>query len=147
MKTIDYIETIKKTNDATYYKVAQLLEINHSTISRYRKKERYFDDETCLKVAELLEIDPAIVLADIHAERAKIRKTKDVWEKIATALRATAATAIIAVSTQGFLNDFNRLDKVNSANYTYYVKWILVQLISLLFSSLSVPANIRRSCA
>ncbi|MEE9445458.1 MAG: DUF3693 domain-containing protein, partial [Cocleimonas sp.] len=54
------------------------------------------DDETAIKVAELLGINPEIVLADIHAERAKIRKTKKVWEGIAKALRATATTAVIA---------------------------------------------------
>jgi len=95
MKTIDYIEMIHKMNDWSYYKIAQKLEITQSGMSKYRHGQRTFDDETCIKVGELLQKNPEIVLADIHAERAKVRKTKEVWQSIAKALRATTAAAVI----------------------------------------------------
>ena len=94
MKTNDYIETIQKMNGWSYYRIAQNLGIGQSTISHYKKGTRFFDDETAIKVAEYLDINPEIVLADIHAERAKVRKTKEVWQSIAKALRATTATVI-----------------------------------------------------
>lgn len=97
MKTNDYIESIYKMNDYSYYKIAQILEISQSGMSKYRKGTRFFDDQTAIKVAELLDINPEIVLADIHAERSKIRKTRKVWENIAKSLRASALLVIITV--------------------------------------------------
>ena len=116
MKTIDYIETIKKTNNVSYYRIAKMLDVNHSTISGYKNKRRFFDEDTSIKVAELLNINPAIVLADISAERAKKRKTKKIWESIAKTLRATTAllliTAIMTVS--------NNDNALNSTAYSMY---------------------------
>lgn len=83
-------------NNVTYYRIGKMLDITQSNISKYKNGTRFFDDETAIKVAELLGVNPEIVLADIHAERAKIRKTKEVWQGIAKALRATAAAVLVS---------------------------------------------------
>lgn len=100
MKTIDYLNLIQKTyhkdgKPASDYRAAELLEVAKQTISRYRKHSTTFDDVTALKAAELLSIDPALIFADMQAERAKNEDARRVWETIGATIRASAAAPVI----------------------------------------------------
>lgn len=79
------------------YALAPKLGLTKQMISRYRLKKEYFGDEMCLKVASILEIDPAIVLASIHAERAKTEAEKSAWTALFERLGGVAAAAVFGI--------------------------------------------------
>ena len=54
-------------------------------------------DAMALQIATLLDIDPAAVLASVHAERAKDPAVRKVWEKLAKTIRAAAAGVLIVL--------------------------------------------------
>ena len=89
--TIELLDALKlRHNLASDYKVAKFLDLSQQTISAYRLGRNFFDDSIAIRVAELLDLDPAFVLACVHAERAKKPEVKAVWEKIARAASAAA---------------------------------------------------------
>lgn len=78
--TVQYLDALKaKTGAGSDYALAPKLGVTRAAISNYRNGRSFFDDEMCLKVASLLEIKPFIVMADIHAERAKTEPEKSAW--------------------------------------------------------------------
>lgn len=97
--TNDFLNAVKaKTGAVSDYALAPKIGLTKQMISRYRLKKDYFSDEYCLKVAEILEIDPAIVIAAIHAERAKNESEKRVWTDIFERLGGVAAALVVSVS-------------------------------------------------
>jgi len=51
-----------------------------------------------MRVANVLGIDPAFVVASMHAQRAKRSEEKKLWERIATSMAGMAAAlAVIAL--------------------------------------------------
>lgn len=69
MKTLDYIEAVKKTaNIKSDYALAQLLGVPRQSISHW-KNGRTIGNRECFKVAEILGKNPADVVRDIEAER------------------------------------------------------------------------------
>ena len=96
MKTIDYADQIMRRYDlGTDYQLAKFMEMSMQTPRNWRRKGTTADDQTAIKMAALLEIDPAKVLADIHAERSKTPEEKSVWERIAKQFGQAAALALI----------------------------------------------------
>ena len=94
-----FLDAVKsKYGLASDYAVAKKLRISQPTVSRYRKKQGYLDDEVALRVAKALEIDAAYVLACAHAERAKGEEMRATWSRIAEKLGAVAATVFIGVA-------------------------------------------------
>ncbi len=101
-KTLDYIEAIKArykpdAGELSDYRVSKLLGIKPQSVSVYRTKGGTLDDTTALKVAELLDLDPAEVLANMHAERAKDEKVRKIWEALAEHLHSAAAGVMLAI--------------------------------------------------
>lgn len=104
MKTRDYLKkiTARKGKSFTQYGVWAAMKDygwGQSTARNYMKETSLPSDIHCLDIAEVLEIDPAIVLADVTAERAAGQGSKagEVWERIAKAMKNTAATFTVAV--------------------------------------------------
>lgn len=101
MKTVEFFDAIRaRYNLPSDYATAEKIGFTRQMISRYRGKDgEAFGDETALKVAELLNLDPAYVLACVHAERAKNLNVKTVWAQIAARLeKAPAALAAVIFS-------------------------------------------------
>lgn len=112
MKTIDYLELIKKTyrqNDKPLSdnKLSQLLNIGRSAIHGYRNHNKTFSDNVAIKVSELLQIDPRIVLTDMNierSERANHDESVTIWKSIKNHLEhATTAGIIAVILSCGFL--------------------------------------------
>ena len=81
--TLEFIEDVK----ARYclpsdYAIAKKLGVVKQSVSNYRNHKTTFDDMTALRVASLLEIEPSVVVASCHAERAKTPEEKTVWTTI-----------------------------------------------------------------
>lgn len=97
--TLDYVDAIKaKTGAASDYAVAKILDVKTQTISVWRNGKGGMSDETALKVASILDIEPFIVLAAVHAERAKTAPEKAAWESMFKRLGGMAAAVVLGVS-------------------------------------------------
>jgi hypothetical protein len=78
--TIEYLDAVKaRYGLPSDYALGKLLRIPHTTISGYRAKRRFFDDDTALTIATALEVNPMEVIAAANAERAKTPEQKARW--------------------------------------------------------------------
>lgn len=102
--TIEFLNAIKAKYEITSnYGLARKLDQTDTDIARWMKGKNTLGDEAALKVAEHLDLDPAYVLACVHAERAKSEPEKAIWQRMAnmaTEHRAIAASllAVVAVA-------------------------------------------------
>lgn len=97
--TIAFIDAIKtKRGGISDYQLAKVLGVSQQTVSRYRVGKDFLGDSTAIRVAELLEIDSGIVIAAVHAERAKTDAEKAAWKAILEKLGGIAAALFISVS-------------------------------------------------
>jgi len=97
--TADFIEALKaKHGLKSNYAVAKFLNQTDTAVARWSKGHVTFSDEMAMHMAELLDLDPAYVVACVHAERASSAETKSLWERIAANMHyATAAVLVLAV--------------------------------------------------
>lgn len=96
--TIGFLSAIKaRYNLPSDGRLAVMLGLTRSSISRFMLGKDSLGDETSVKVADLLDIDPGYVIACIHAERAKEVKTRMVWERIAEKMAAVAAVLAVVL--------------------------------------------------
>lgn len=121
--TIQFIDAVKsKHGIASDYALAKFLEVKQQTVSGYRQGKVFLGDETAIKVAKVLEVEPASVLAAVHAERAKTEEEKAVWKLIYEKLGGIAAGALIAITASTAApTPASAADKA-LANSVYYVK-------------------------
>ncbi len=98
----DYLSELKRKNveqggTGTAYAVAKTLNISNARISNYTTGKKLFDDEMCFKTAFVLGLDPAEVIANVNAERAKTPETAHFWEDVLKKVSGTAAVFMLAV--------------------------------------------------
>lgn len=87
------------TRTRSDYAVAKLLGISQSRMSNYMRGERQIDDDAVIaKAAEIVGDDPAAVLAEFQAEKAKDEKSRAAWYRIAGIARALAHRSVTAVA-------------------------------------------------
>lgn len=99
MKTTnEFLDAVKaKLGAGSDYALAPKIGLTKQMISRYRREKDYLSDEYCLKVASILEIDPAIVLAAVHSEKAKTSDEKNAWITIFERLGGVAAALTLGI--------------------------------------------------
>lgn len=96
MKTTDYLDALRAHYDLpSDYALAKKWGVSRQFISNYRSGRHTFDDSNAIKVANWLNIDPAIVLADMHAERSKTPEARAAWRSIAKRLTSAAAALLL----------------------------------------------------
>lgn len=147
--TADFIQEIKVKYDLkSNYAVAKLLDQTDTAIARWSKGKSTFSDESAIHVAKLLDLDPAYVVACVHAERAKPSEEKKLWERIAAMMQTKEAAGLAAAlavfmilpttdfSDHGFNLAFVGMTAAPSisstwADFVYYVKfyWPLIILL------------------
>lgn len=73
MKAAEWIDRVKVARGwESDYRVAQELDLSHSTLSRYRTKpESTMDDDAACKVAAELDLEPVVIIMDQVAERTR----------------------------------------------------------------------------
>ena len=100
--TLEFLDAVKtKHGLPSDYALSIKLDLTRSSISRFKLGKDFLGDETAMKVAHLLDLDPAYVVACIHAERAKKPAEKQLWERMAMnigALGGVAATVLIVLA-------------------------------------------------
>jgi len=121
--TIEFLDAVKtKTGAASDYALAPILGVTRSAVSKYRNGIDYLGDSTAMRVAEILEIEPASVLAAVHAERAKTAEEKAVWKFIYEKLGGIAAGALIALTATSAAPTPASAAQKELSNSVYYVK-------------------------
>lgn len=103
MNTRDYVELAKKNSKIqSDYALAQRLGVTRQTISKFQTGNFAMSDEIAFKIAQLAGKHPAIVLADIHAEREKDPVIRDIWlgmlDKLSASFNSLLQPAKIGVS-------------------------------------------------
>jgi len=71
--------------------------ISQASFNAWRRDRSYPDDEQGRRIAELLQLDPAYVLAVIHAARAKTNETRALWTRIATQFKDAAMIGAVVI--------------------------------------------------
>lgn len=105
--TLDYLEAVKQKlkkgdEEVSDYRLAKELEISRAAVSKYKNKGDTLSEETAMKVASILEIEPIVVLAAIHAEKAKTAEIKAAWRGLVERLGSVAAMCLIATGINAF---------------------------------------------
>lgn len=89
--TQDFIDLLQKQiaaeqgldAPASYYKVAQTLEISETSVLRWKDGKGSMSDAVALKVANRLQMPHAYVVACIHGERERDPEVAGIWSSIA----------------------------------------------------------------
>ncbi len=76
------------------YRVAQLLAVHQTTVSKWRTGVKRMSEANALKIAVETGLDAIEVLASIAEERADDEEVKKVWKRVA----ANSAGALVAVA-------------------------------------------------
>jgi plasmid maintenance system antidote protein VapI len=79
-------EILERKDIKTDYQLAKLLDIRQQILSNYRSGRTQMSDEMVLRFAALIDKDPAPILADLAAERAKSAEVAMVWREAAKRL-------------------------------------------------------------
>lgn len=97
MQTIDQLlDRAKKAQGIeSDYRLAQLLEVSKNAITNYRHGKSRPDDEVALRLAALIDRDPASVIAELHAERAKTPEVRAMWLRMANTMRHAVASVMM----------------------------------------------------
>lgn len=112
--TIDFLDAVRhKHNIHSDNQLALFLGCTRGAISGYRNKRSAMDDEIALRVSDALEIDPAYVIACIHAEREKNAALRSIWERVATL--TMGAAAVLGVVALLPLHNVSEWDGLNMA--------------------------------
>ena len=75
----------------TDYRLAKVLGISNTSVTHWRNGRSRPDDSLVVRMARLMHSDPAPIVAELHAERAKDPESRELWLRIAGQLQATAA--------------------------------------------------------
>lgn len=98
MKTVDYLDSVRRQYTCSDYKAAQLLGVTKQTVSHYRSGKGTFSEGVAIRAAELLGLDPAEVLIATQAERVKNEEAKRILQRAVRQLkRATAAAVLVTL--------------------------------------------------
>lgn len=73
------------------YALAKALRVTRQAVSFYQAGKRQLDNETAFRIAELLSLDPAIVIAEIEADKATEPGAREAWNQRLKRLGGVAA--------------------------------------------------------
>ena len=94
MDTNELLDAVKTRHGIpSDYALSQALGMSRQGVRALR--ESGLSDARAVQIASLLELDPARVLAWVHAERAQDPAVRKVWEKLAKSLAACVMVAAL----------------------------------------------------
>ena len=80
------------------YKLAIVMGVQHGSLRNYRDGKTLPDARVIMRICELTGDDPALLAAEIEAERAKTDEGRALWTEMAKRLTAAAAAGIVSAS-------------------------------------------------
>lgn len=75
------------------YALARFLDVRENQIHRWHKNQNAPDDLTAVRLATLAGLDPDVVVAAMHAQRASNPVGRSVWRRISNRLQLDNAAA------------------------------------------------------
>lgn len=98
-QVLDKAQRVQKVKSD--YKLGLCLGIGANSLSNYRTGKTLPDDKACLKLAPAMGEDPAVLVAEMQAQRSKDEETRALWLSIAARLQAGIANckflAVLAI--------------------------------------------------
>ena len=80
------------------YKLALIMGVNLTSLANYRNGKTLPDARVIRQICNLTGDDPAVLVAEIEAERAKTSDARELWQQVAERLRLVPAAALAASS-------------------------------------------------
>lgn len=103
MKPADYLDAVKARISVTSdYELAKRLGVQRGPLSQMRSGERAVPLDVAFKIAITLELDPAEVVADLEAQRAKTPKAREFWAGFISHARQAAAVVLCMLALNSF---------------------------------------------
>lgn len=100
MNTIELLDRAKKAQGIeSDYRLAQVIEVTKAAVSGWRQGRSHPDDEIAARLAEMAGANPASVIAELHAARAKTPAARAIWMNMARQLRHAVAAVMLALGT------------------------------------------------
>lgn len=81
------------------YKLALVMGVSASSLTSYRQGKTLPDARVISKLCALTGDDPALLLAQIEAERSKTDEARALWREVVQRLQSTLHAAVFAVLT------------------------------------------------
>ena len=97
MDTLDKLLDTLSERAGSDRKIAPMLGVAFATISAWRTRRAFPEDDQAVKLAELLKMPDEYVLAVVRSERTKSERAKKAWRRIAAQFRDAAVVAVVAV--------------------------------------------------
>lgn len=126
------------------YKLALVMGVDHKSLSNYRHGKTLPDARVIAKLCELTGDDPARLLVEVEAERAKTDEARALWMAVLDRMKNTVHAAIFAVVTAvalmaGFPSDSYAAQTSKSALTNLYIveylhRWRLAPLVQRFLS-------------
>jgi len=85
------------------YKLALVMGVSHVSLVSYRSGKTLPDARVISKICALTGDDPALLAAEMEAERAKTDEARALWREVVQRLQSTLHAAIFSVLTAGVL--------------------------------------------
>ena len=85
------------------YKLALVMGVSASSLTSYRQGKTMPDARVISKLCALTGDDPALLLAQIEADRAKTDEARALWREVVLRLQSTLHAAIFSVLTSAVL--------------------------------------------
>lgn len=83
------------------YKLALVMGVQQATLANYRQGKTLPDARVIRLICDLTGDDPALLLAEVEAERAKTDEARALWLEVVKRLRSTLHGAIFSVVLGG----------------------------------------------
>jgi len=141
MRTVDdYVDAaraaLKITSDR---ELSRRLSLSPASVNQWRTKRSWPADTTMIRLAELAGVDPAEALLELNQWRSDSATVRDVYDRIAHRLAATAASIIVAFGVAGYRTaEAGAMQPEQPA--VYYGKWF-ASLLRLLRYRLKSAIN------
>ncbi|WP_293762614.1 hypothetical protein [uncultured Aquitalea sp.] len=83
LTSIEWLSVLKsKICAQSDYAVSKILGVSTGTVSSYRTRKTFLDQNICNLVAELIEIDAKYLYISTHYERSHSKEEKEVWLRL-----------------------------------------------------------------
>lgn len=94
--TKKYIDILREQyHDCSDYRIAQLLHVTKSCVSRWSRGKNGMGDAAAARLADLCGLDPVEVITELYLERAKTDASREYFQEVLK--RTACALALVPV--------------------------------------------------
>lgn len=102
MKSAHWLTKAIERHGVSASELARRIGISQPSLSQHMNGVAHtLKDENCIELAKLLDMDPAVLIADQHLERAKRPEEIAVWQRMGKLIAHGTAATVAAVAFLG----------------------------------------------